>query len=258
MTTEAETDGGQSLFVDRRGGVTVLTLNRPARRNALDRALRRALRKEFATAEADDDVRVIIVTGAGSAFSSGVDLSEALTGPATAPEGATPTQVMRSLSKPVIAAVNGPCFTGGLELAVSCSFIIASEEAVFADTHTSIGLIDGWGGSAMLPRIVGLPMATQIMLTGNPVDAQTALRIGLANEVVPADRLMERTLEIAESIAAAHPEATRRLLRLLNDGAGSSTAHALGLEAEAAATWRPNGAEIRRRFSTRTQKPDQT
>lgn len=257
MRTETETDERRPLLVERHGSVTTLTLNRPERRNALDRALRRALEKAFVEADANDDVRVV-VTGAGSAFSSGVDLPEASAGPHPRAAGVSPPQVLRSLSKPVIAAVNGPCYTGGVELAVSCSFIITAENAVFADTHASIGLIDGWSGSAMLPRIVGLPMATRMMLSGEPVDAATALRIGLVNEVVPADRLMARTLEIADAIADGHRDATRRLLRLLKDGAGAPVAHAIGLEAEAVATWRVDGAEIGRRFAGRTRRTGTT
>ncbi|OBA53170.1 enoyl-CoA hydratase [Nocardia sp. 852002-20019_SCH5090214] len=241
-------------MVTRQGHVAILTLNRPDRRNAINRAMRKSIKRELWKADADDDVRVVVITGAESAFSAGVDLPEALTGPPPRTEGTTPTQVLRAIGKPVIAAVNGPCYTGGFEFAVNCSFIIASEQAVFADTHASIGLLNGWGGSAMLPRIVGLPAAIQIILSGDPIDSATALRIGLANEVVPHEKLMERTLEIAESIAASHPVAVQRMLRLLKEGAGASVAHALGLEAEASASWRPDGKDIGDRFGKRSMK----
>jgi len=151
----------------------------------------------------------------------------------------------------VIAAVKGPCYTGGYELAVNCSFIIASNRAEFADTHAQIGLLNGWGGRAMLPRMVGLPAAIQFILSGEPITGDTAARIGLANEVVEHDKLMDRTFEIAGKIAGGHPGAVQRMLRLLKEGAGASLAHALGLEAEASATHRSDGAEVGARFGKR-------
>ncbi|UYP18820.1 enoyl-CoA hydratase-related protein [Rhodococcus sp. Z13] len=250
-TQATATDGAAPLLVSKDGPVVVLTLNRPDRRNAIDRAMRKALKKELWRADGDGDVRVVVLTGAGTSFSSGVDLPEALSGPPPSAEGPTPTQVLRGISKPVIAAVNGPCYTGGYELAVNCSFIIASDRAEFADTHAQIGLLNGWGGSAMLPRMIGLPAAIQFILSGEPIDGRTAARIGLANEVVDHDELMERTLVIAHRIADGHPEAVQRMLRLLKEGAGASLAHALGLEAEAAATFRPDGADIGARYAKR-------
>ncbi|MET7770853.1 enoyl-CoA hydratase-related protein [Nocardia sp. NPDC005366] len=246
------------VLVTREDHVAILTLNRPDRRNAINRAMRKAIKRELWKADADEDVRVVVITGAGTAFSSGVDLPEALAGPPPRTEGPTPTQILRAISKPVIAAVNGPCYTGAFEFAVNCSFIIASEQAVFADTHASIGLLNGWGGSAMLPRIVGLPAAVQIILSGDPIDAATALRIGLVNEVVPGEQLLERSLAIAGSIATSHPAAVQRMLRLLKEGAGASVAHALGLEAEAVASWRSDGKDIGDRFgkSAAKQRPD--
>ncbi|MEE2057171.1 enoyl-CoA hydratase-related protein [Rhodococcus artemisiae] len=248
---DAATQAESPLLVTKDGPVTILTLNRPDRRNAINRTMRKALKKELWRADGDDDVRVVVITGAGTSFSSGVDLPEALSGPPPRTEGVTPTQVLRGISKPVIAAVNGPCYTGGYELAVNCSFIIASDHAEFADTHAQIGLLNGWGGSAMLPRMVGLPAAIQFILSGEPINGDVAARIGLANEVVEHDELMPRTLEIARKIADGHPGAVQRMLRLLKEGAGASLAHALGLEAEASATHRSDGADIGARFSKR-------
>ncbi|MCK8669752.1 enoyl-CoA hydratase-related protein [Rhodococcus sp. NPDC003382] len=250
-SADRPSDEEAPLLVTKDGAVVVLTLNRPDRRNALNRAMRKALKKELWRADGDDDVRVVVITGAGTSFSSGVDLPEALSGPPPRTEGVTPTQVIRGTSKPVIAAVNGPCYTGGYELAVNCSFIIASERAEFADTHAQIGLLNGWGGSAMLPRMIGLPAAIQFILSGEPIDGATAARIGLANEVVPHEDLMTRTLDIAGRIAAGHPGAVQRMLRLLKEGAGTSLSHALGLEAEASVTYRSDGADVGARFSKR-------
>lgn len=248
-TTEDPTDA--PLLVERDGFVTILTLNRPDRRNAINRAMRKAIKKELWKADADDEVRVVVITGAGTSFSSGVDLPEALSGPSPRTEGPTPTQVIRGISKPVIAAVNGPCYTGGYEFAVNCSFIIASDRAEFADTHAQIGLLNGWGGSAMLPRMVGLPAAIQFVLSGEPIDGATAARIGLANEVVEHDSLMTRTLEIAHKIAEGQPAAIQRMLKLLKEGAGTSLSHALSLEAEASVTFRSNGSDVGARFGNR-------
>ncbi|HEY9314849.1 enoyl-CoA hydratase-related protein [Williamsia sp.] len=245
---DAVTNEEPPVLVARDGHVTILTLNRPESRNAINRAMRRMLKSELRRADNNPDVCVVVITGAGSSFSSGVDLPEALAGPPPRTEGTTPTQVLRAISKPVIAAVNGPCYTGGFELAVNCSFIIASDRARFADTHAQLGLLNGWGGSALLPRAVGLPAAIQIVLSGQPVDAQTAARIGLANEVVPHDKLMERTLDVAQAIAGGHAGAVQRMLRLLKEGAGASVAHALGLEAEAGVTFRRDNADIGARF----------
>ncbi|MEU5841488.1 enoyl-CoA hydratase-related protein [Rhodococcus sp. NPDC047139] len=254
--TEETREDSVPLRVEHDGGVTILTLDRPERRNAIDRAMRKALKRELWRADADDEVNVVVLTGAGTSFCAGVDLPEALSGPPPAAEGATPTHVLRGISKPVIAAVNGPCYTGGYELAVNCSFIIASERAEFADTHAQIGLLNGWGGSAMLPRMIGLPAAIQFILSGEPIDGATAARIGLANEVVPHDELMTRSLAVAQRIAAGHPGAIRRMLRLLKEGAGTSLAHALALESEAAATYRADGADIGARYARRRAQTD--
>ncbi|MFD4369463.1 enoyl-CoA hydratase-related protein [Rhodococcus sp. NPDC058521] len=245
---ETEVSEEASVLVTRDGHVATLTLNRPDRRNAINRAMRKALKSELWRADADDDVRVVVITGAGTAFSSGVDLPEALEGPPPRTEGTSPTQVMRAISKPIIASVNGPCYTGGFELAVNCSFILASDRAEFVDTHAQIGLLNGWGGSALLPRAVGLPAAIQIILSGQAVDAATAERIGLANEVVPHEQLSTRTMDVAQAIAGGHPRAVQRMLRLLKDGAGAPVAHALGLEAEAGATFRRDNADVSARF----------
>ncbi|MFW0786973.1 enoyl-CoA hydratase-related protein [Gordonia sp. CPCC 206044] len=251
MAERHESSTEPSLLVEQDGNVTILTMNRPEVRNAINRDMRRALKKELWRADADDDVHAVVITGAGTSFSSGVDLPEALSGPSPRTEGPTPTQVLRAISKPVIAAVNGPCYTGAFELAVNCSFIIASTDAVFADTHAQIGLLNGWGGSALLPRTVGLAAAIQIILSGEPIDAQTALRVGLANEVIEGPRLADRTREVAQAIAGGHPGAVQRMLRLLKEGAGASVTEALALEAEAAVSFRTSSADITQRYGKR-------
>lgn len=246
--SESESTDEPAVIAMTDGHVTVLTLNRPQSRNAFNRAMRAQVKAHLWRADKDDDVRVVVITGAGSSFSSGVDLPEALQGVSPRAEGANPSQVLRAFSKPVIAAVNGPCYTGGLEVAMSCSFIIASDRSTFADTHTQIGLLSGWGASAVLPRAIGVPAALQMIFTGQPVHAADALRMGLVNEVVTHDTLLTRTMDVARAIAGAHPGATQRMLRLVKEGAGASLAHALGLEADAGATFKRNGADLSARF----------
>src|SRR5215213_10302109 len=186
-----EVEGLRASWAD---GVLDLVLDRPETRNALSIAMRRGIIRAVRAADADPGTRVVVLTGADPAFSGGVDLTESLGGGGAPPSGARtdPAAVVRVSRTPVIAAVNGVCYTGALELALSCSFLIASERATFADTHASVGLLPGWGQSALLPRAVGVRFARQLMLTGEPVDARTALRTGLVNEVVPHERLLPR------------------------------------------------------------------
>lgn len=237
-------------------GVLWLTLDRPQARNAMTIAMRRGLIAAMRAADADPETRLVVITGTDPAFSAGIDLKESLGDGTGSPRGARtdPAEVVRAARTPVIAAVNGPCYTGALELALSCSFLIASERASFADTHASVGLLAGWGMSALLPRAVGVRLARQMMLTGEPIDAERALAAGLVNEVVPHDRLLDRTREIAEAICAAHPEAVTVTLELLAAGEGTSLAHALELESQAKLRWRTDVAEVARRFAARTTR----
>jgi enoyl-CoA hydratase len=251
---EADELAVEGLAVRRDDGVLWLVLDRPAQRNALSIAVRRGLVRAMRAADDDPGIRVVVVTGRDPAFSSGVDLAESIGPDGRSPRGARtdPAAVLRAARTPVIAAVNGACYTGALELALSCSFVIASERATFADTHAQVGLLPGWGQTALLPRAVGVRMARQMLLTGEPVDAATALRAGLVTEVVPHDRLLHRAGELAATVAVASPGAAAATLDLLAAGEGLGLAHALGLEAEAALRWRTDPAEVRRRFQTRT------
>lgn len=257
--TAPSSDGGASLAVDGlradwTDGVLDLVLDRPARRNALTIAMRRGLIRAVRAADADPGTRVVVLTGADPAFSGGVDLTESLGDGPGSPAGARtdPAAVVRVARTPVIAAVNGLCYTGALELALSCSFVLASERARFADTHAAVGLLAGWGQSALLPRAVGVRMARQMMLTGEPIGAEVALRAGLVTEVLPHEHLLPRARELATSIVAAHEPAVTATLGLLADGDGTSLAHALALEAQAGLRWRTDPAEVARRFAART------
>jgi len=254
-------DGARSLAVEGlrstwADGVLQLVLDRPAARNALSIAMRRGLIRAIRAADADAATRVVLLTGTDPVFSAGVDLTESLGADGRAPAGARtdPAAVFRTVLTPVIAVVNGPCYTGALELALSCSFVIASERAAFADTHAAVGLLPGWGQSALLPRAVGVRLARQMMLTGEPIGADAALRAGLVTEVVPHEHLLDRAHEIAGAVRDAHPGAVEATLDLLAEGDGLGLAHALGLEAKAGLRWRTDPGEVGRRFAERTRR----
>jgi enoyl-CoA hydratase len=225
------------LTVNQQGRVAILTLNRPERRNALNTPLLRAIEGAIADAERSEDVDVIVMTGADPAFCGGVDLEE-LEEKAHSPEMGDP---LAGLSKPLIGAINGPTVTGGLELALMCDILVASERAVFADTHARLGLVPGWGQMARLPHAVGTRHAAEMLLTCQPVSADRAYEIGLVNHVVPHDELMPRALEIAAAIAAADGPAVREMLDQLRTSAGRSLADTLQVERERADAWQGDG-----------------
>lgn len=181
-------------------GVRFIILNRPAARNALTRAMRADFALILAEADADPRVTALVLTGAGGCFSAGVDLKDRV--PGAPPVEPNPGVALRSLSKPIVAAIDGPCVTGALEMALSCAFSIATPEARFADTHCKVGLFPRWGGGAMLTSAIGVRRARQMMLTGNFIDATGALAWGLINEIVSAENLLDRAAELARAMAA--------------------------------------------------------
>jgi enoyl-CoA hydratase len=231
-----------TLLVDVRDRVALLTLNRPAARNALSSELLRALPEAIVSADANDDVDVIVLTGADPAFCAGLDLRElgssgsnlAGGGPTKEKDWTTPWP---TVSKPVIGAVNGAAVTGGFEIALNCDFLIASERAKFGDTHARVGLLPGWGLSVLLPQAVGIRRAREMSLTGNFMDAQEALAFGLVNRVVPHDDLLPVTLSIAADIAGNDQRSVRALLAEYAEITGSIYDDGLRIEARNAADW---------------------
>ena len=233
--------GHPNLVVTDDDGVQVITIDRPEAKNALDSAMRTTFIDLIADADVDPDVHAIVITATDPVFSAGVDFKESMQ-PVSA-EGAPtvrrrvdwalrpdPAAALRASVTPTICAVNGACVSGALEIALSCTFAIASERARFADTHARLNVVAGWGLSALLPRAVGLRKAREMSITGNFVDADEALRIGLVNHVVPHDDLVTRAVALARDVSPQ--PAVREVLRLYARGDGKSLADALALEAD--------------------------
>jgi len=220
--------------------VLTLTLNRPKSRNALSAALRDQFFAALAEAEADEGVDVVILTGSDPVFCAGLDLKEL--GDQTALPDISPR--WPSMSKPVIGAINGAAVTGGLELALYCDILIASEHARFADTHARVGLLPTWGLSVRLPQKVGVGVARRMSLTGDYLSAEDALRAGLVTEVVPHDQLLPAARKVADSIVGNNQDAVRALLSSYHRIDDSNTSEGLWLEATAARAFRTSGDDI--------------
>ncbi len=230
-----------TLLVDVRDRVALLTLNRPATRNALSSELLWALPEAIVAADANDDVDVIVLTGADPAFCAGLDLRELGSsgsnlagGPAATKEWSTPWP---EVTKPVIGAINGAAVTGGFEIALNCDFLIASEHAKFGDTHARVGLLPGWGLSVLLPQAVGVRRAREMSLTGNFMGAEEALAFGLVNRVVPHGDLLPVTLSIAADIAGNDQRSVQALLAEYREITSSIYDDGLRIEAHKARDW---------------------
>lgn len=204
------------------GGRATLVLNRPDKRNAVNRSLFRELRSHLQQIAADETIGLVILRGAGGNFSAGHDLKEPPHADALGwlrQEMLTIERLTR-LRQPVIAAVEGICYTGGLELALSADFIICDETARFADTHGKWGLVPGWGLSQRLPRRVGQAKALEMMFSSRPYDGRAAAAMGLANECVAAGQLDAAVDTLGESILANswHSNAANKQLVYATDG----------------------------------------
>jgi enoyl-CoA hydratase len=221
------------LLVQTQDRIRTLTLNRPQARNALSSALRDAIFGALADADADDDVDVMILTGADPVFCAGLDLKEF--GDSTALPDISPQ--WPALTKPVIGAINGAAVTGGLELALYCDILIASEQARFADTHARVGLMPSWGLSVRLPQRIGVGLARRMSLTGDYLSAADALRAGLVTEVVPHSELLPAARTVATAIVGNNQAAVRALLSSYHRIDESQTASGLWIEATAAKQW---------------------
>lgn len=220
------------LLVEQKDGVASLTLNRPAKRNALNQALRRALDETLAALAADDDVRVVVLTGAGTAFCAGADLSNA---PAVTrhPMAAPARPVAQSLAdftKPVIAAVNGAAFGGGLELALACDLRVSSSTAKFGLPEVRIGSLPGSGGTQRLVRAIGPATAARMLFSGAPLSAAEAYRTGLVSDLVEPDQLAAFSDTLARQISANAPLSLRAIKQCLTAAVEDPLAAGLELE----------------------------
>lgn len=272
----------EPVLVDITDGVATITLNRPEARNALNRALRHGLPTIVTELEANDAVDVLILTGADPAFSAGVDLKEfgagavggdelrsgaGVAGPESAgPESAGPESVdmggrsrdgqlpwrgaLPPRTKLLIGAVNGVAVTGGLELALACDFLIASERARFADTHARVGVMPGWGLTVLLPQRVGVARAREMSVTGNFVDAQLAYDWGLVNHVVAHDELLPYCRQLAVDCRSVDQLGVRRMLSTYDRNSLVTDEEAWRIEDEVSRSWEGPGfdpAEIEKR-----------
>jgi enoyl-CoA hydratase len=200
------------------GPVAVFTLDRPQARNALTGAMIGELAEGFRECEADPGVRVVVLTGRDPAFCAGLDLTD-LAGTfaevaRVRPEGVGRRGLLPRISTPCIGAINGAAVTGGLELALGCDFLIASDRATFADTHARVGVLPAGGMTIRLPQLIGINRARQMSLTGNFIDAATAHDWGLVNEVVPHSALMGRAIELAGAVSETDPEAINEIRKM--------------------------------------------
>lgn len=213
-------------------GFATLAFNRPDRLNALSRELRREFAAAILDLEADPDVRVLIVTGIGRAFTTGMDLDEwgADGELAAGAYEVDPVQALLSFSGPVIGAINGLAITGGVEIALACDVLIASSTARFADTHALLGLLPGWGGSARMARRVGLHRAKELAFTGRVLEAREALTWGFVNHVVAPGQVVAKAESLARQMLSAVPETLMAYKRLLDAEDALTLPEALAIE----------------------------
>lgn len=211
----------QIVLVERDGPVAIVTMNRPDALNALSRALRAEIVQAFEKLAEDDTVRVAVLTGAGRAFTAGVDLKEAgQSGFALGADGGE-IDLAKGLAGfpwPIIGAINGFAITGGFELALMCDVLLASKDAKFADTHARVGIMPGWGLSQKLSRLIGISRAKELSFSGSFLDAETAERWGLVNHVYAPEELLPAAVKLAHEMASCDPLLLRNYKRVIDDG----------------------------------------
>jgi enoyl-CoA hydratase len=212
----------QTLLFSAANRIATITINRPDKLNALNAQAKSELREVFTQIKTDNTVDVVILTGAGEkAFVAGTDIKELTTlnsesGKEFSAQGQEVFDLIENLGKPVIAAVNGYALGGGCELALACHIRVTSENAKFGQPEVSLGIIPGYGGTQRLARLIGKGRAMEMILTGNQIDAQEALRIGLVNKVVPLSELLATATNMAQQIASKGQVAIRMALKAVN------------------------------------------
>lgn len=225
------------IIVEIADGVATVTLNRPEAMNALSKALRARLFEVMTALDADESVRAVVLTGAGTrAFTAGLDLKElgseaGALGAANA-QGAdeNPVKAIEVCRKPVIGAINGVAITGGFEVALACDVLIASTNARFADTHARVGIFPGWGLSQKLSRMIGISRAKELSFTGNFLDAATAAAWGLVNRVVAPEELLPAAQKLARDMASIDPAMLKAYKALIDEGYAATFGEGLAIE----------------------------
>jgi enoyl-CoA hydratase/carnithine racemase len=228
------TSAYETLLLEVDGPVATLTLNRPHAANSLSQQLLRESVEAVDAVATDDSIRALIITGAGDrVFCGGADLrdmGDMARGKQVTEHGRLITDVLDDLSKPVIAAINGAALGGGCELAIACDFRVMAETAVIGTTEILFGQLPGAGGTVRLPRLIGTARAKEMLYLGRKLDAETALRYGLVNEVVPPDQLMSAARSLADELSLLAPFAIAAAKHLVNEGSMVDKRTALKME----------------------------
>ena len=226
------------IIYEKSEGIATITLNRPEALNAFSKEVVEEILRALEDVKSDENVRVVVLTGAGEkAFSAGADIKAmagmtALKARELSLMGESLCLALENLEKPVVAAINGYALGGGLEVAMACDLRIASENARMGQTEVNIGLIPGWGGTQRLTRLVGMTKAKELVFTGKMFDARTAEQLGIVNIVAPADKFKETVRQFALDLTSKPPVALKVAKALINKGANISLDSALALERE--------------------------
>jgi enoyl-CoA hydratase len=212
----------QNLLIEKKDNIAIVKINRPDKMNALNSQTMSEIKSAFTELKSDSEIFVVIVTGSGEkAFVAGADIAElhkldVITGKTFAENGQDIFNLIENLDKPVIAAVNGFALGGGCELALACHIRVASENAKFGQPEVNLGIIPGYGGTQRLTRLINSGRAMEYILTGDMIDANEALRLGLVNKVYPQSELMNKVLEMAKKIVAKGQQAIRLSVKAVN------------------------------------------
>jgi len=227
-----------NVILEKKDRIGLLTINRPKALNALNKDTLLDIKAAVENVRDDNDVDVLVITGSGDkSFVAGADITfmlemNALQGREFGQLGSGVFRLIESMEKPVIAAINGFCLGGGCELAMSCDFRISSEKGKFGQPEVGLGVTPGFGGTQRLPRIVGTGMANELLYTGDVIDANEALRIGLVNHVVPADELMDYVMKIAKKISSKGQISVRFCKKAVYEGIQTDIDRGLTVEAD--------------------------